>query len=819
MSGVELIDRIRQDIQYALRGLRRSPGFTAAVVLTLGLGLGVNAAMYSFLDRVFVKPPAAVANPDQVRRIYANVLFRDEPERIASTNFKYPHVREVVRLAGDSTAVGIFSPGRDTASANIGPRVVLTRRMLANTGYFTVLGVRPLLGRYFDAMEDRIETPQPVAVISHAYWKRAFDSDPAAVGSVIRIRDRAITVIGVAQEGFSGIDLDRADLWMPINNYNTEPATTPAWYDTHRNIFTMVARFETAAAERRFLGIGSRAMQQVRIPRYGFDTTAYLRTGPIVAAAGPATRGQEISISLRLAGVTLMVLLIAIANVTNLLLVRGTQRRREIAVRRALGVTHRRLLGQLLTESMVLAFLSGIVSILLAIWAGAALRALLLPQVNWPTGVLDLRTTAFAAGATMLVGLIVGTIPALQVWKPNVVASLKAGGSAGRQARSGLRTGLLIGQAALSVVLLVGAGLFVRSLNNVRSVDLGYDIEQTATATMTSTKAGLSAAFTAATPAILASLSRIAGVEAVAASSHAPMGGIMGTPIRVPGLDSLPLIAGQGAAGYFNVTPDFFKATGLRLIAGRIFTETDPGGIVITETMAKAYWPTESALTKCIVQVRVSDICLPVIGVVEDIHAYGIVEKERPAHYFQNHSELRDLIVIRIDPDRLATAAPLIKAEIKRLLPMAENVIVAARSAALERELRPWRMGATLFTALGVLALVIAAIGVYSVIAYAVSQRANEMGIRIALGAQLGDITRLVMGEGLRTVAIGIGVGIALALVAGKLVASLLYGISPRDPVVIAAAALMLAVIGLAASVIPAIRAARVNPVTTLRCD
>ncbi|MEO5567441.1 MAG: ADOP family duplicated permease [Gemmatimonadaceae bacterium] len=822
MSGVELMDRIKQDVGYAWRGLRNAPGFTAAIVLTLGLGLGVNAAMFTFLDRVFVKPPAAVERPEEVRRLYYDQQMRRVEEgRIASTVMRYPHIREIARHA-EGGSVGVFTSFRDSVALTVGANVVPARRTLANTAYFTVLGVRLTLGRYFDAQEDRIETPANVAVISHSLWKRGFAGDPKVIGTTIRIQDRPITIIGVAAEGFLGIDLDRSDIWMPISHYNTAPQTVPAWYDTYRNNFSTLMRFQSANDERRFLEPATRAYQNVRIPRYGFDTTGVLRTGPLVAAAGPGSRDKEVSISLRLGGVALIVLLIAIANVSNLLLVRATRRTREIAVRRALGVSRGRLFEQLFTETALLALLAGGVSILLAFWVGAALRGLLLPRVSWATGPVDLRTSLFALSATLVVGVLVGIAPALSAWRTDVISALKAGSKSGAYRRSGLRSALLIAQAALSIVLLVGAGLFVRSLHNVQRIDLGYDADRVMIASASAQKRDITAEVDRAMPALLKRVAAIPGVEAVGSASMGPMRGSQSTPLFLPGHDSVPKVAGQRGAWFVNVTPGYFEASGLRILAGRAFSEQDDAGVVVNEAMAAGWWPGESAIGKCFVRGSRTAACVPVIGVVENVHTMSIMEKDREAWYYQAESDSssrRDELVIRADPARHPAIAKIVTDEIKSMVPAATQVRVRSMLTDLEPELRPWQLGAKLFTAMGLLALLVASIGVYSVIAYAVSQRANEMGIRVALGAQLGDITRLVMGEGLRTVAIGIGIGIALALAAGKLVASLLYGISPRDPLTMFAAALVLGAIGLVASVIPALRAARVNPVNALRAE
>ena len=824
MSGIEWLDRIRQNVAYAWRGLKKSPGFTLTVVLTLGLGLGVNAAMFSFLDRVFVQAPAGIERPKEVRRLYFDQANRRTAERFASTVLRYPSIRELRRQAG-SMPVGVFTSFRDSITLLDADRSISARRTLATTDYFKVLGVRPVLGRYFDALEDRVETRANVAVISDALWHRAFEADPRVIGKTIRIKDLPVTIIGVAGQGFQGVDLDRSDLWMPISHYGSGATIRGIpWYDSFQNNFAVIMRFADEAEEQRFLPVATRAMQSVRMQGYNFDTTGFARTGPIVLASGPGTRAKEVSISLRLGGVALIILLIAIANVSNLMLVRATRRAREIAVRRALGVTRARLFEQLFTEAALLTVLAGAASIVLAIWVGAALRALLLPRVGWASGPLDLRTSLFALAITILTGIIVGIAPALRAWGIDVVSALKAGTKNTSFGRSRLRTTLLVAQAALSVLLLVGAGLFVKSLRNVKDIDLGYDADRILTATVTSDQKGISTEVARIMPALIARVQRINGVEAAAASEVSPMQGNSATRLFLPGRDSLPSVNGSKGAYYTNVSTGYFRAAGLRLIAGRDFETSDGASIVVNEAMAKGWWPGESAIGKCVIRGSRESACLPVIGVVENTKNMSMMDQGTDAWYFVSTPEgstgsARAALVVRADPNRHRDIAAQIKAEIAALVPSATFINVRSMMTDLEPEMRPWRLGATLFTAMGFLALLVAAIGVYSVIAYSVSQRAHEMGVRIALGARLGDISRLVVGEGLRTVAVGIVAGVVLSLAMGKLVASLLYGISPRDPSVMIGAAGILAVIGIAASVIPALRAARVDPMTTLRVE
>ena len=816
---MEMINRLRQNLSYALRGLLRAPGFAVAVVLTLGLGLGVNAAMFTFLDKVFVRAPAGVANPGEVRRLYPALVRPKEPGgRVFMGGLFYPQVLEIARHTDSTLAIGLFASGRDSISITVGANVFPVRRTIANTGYFRTLGVRPKVGRFFDASEDRIDVGAPVAVISHALWQRAFHMDPHVVGSTVRIKDMVVTIIGVTPEPFAGIDLDRSDFWMPIGNQSSGLVNSFPWYDTYEGNFSVVVRLPTRAIEDRFIQTASRAAAPVRVKFWG-DSTAEVRAGPLLAALGPAQRNKEVSISLRLGGVALIVLLIAIANVSNLVLVRAVQREREIAIRRALGASRWRLFEQLFTESALLSGISGAVAVVLAVWAGSALRTLLLPEVNWSTGVVDWRTAAFAAVTALVAAVLVGLVPAIHAWRPELVESLKSGGKSGTYRRSRLRSTLLVAQAALSVVLLVGAGLFVRSLRNIQSIPLGFDVDRLVVATAYSDNGDLAAEMDAAMPAIIGRLSAIEGVEGVAAASSGPMQGMTGFQIFLPGRDSLPPIDGQRGAFHLTVSERYFTTVGQRVLAGRAFQRGDPRSIVVGEKMAKAYWPGQSAVGKCIILQSRDGPCVPVVGVAAEAHHMSVIDDRPGGFFYVNGPDPKRAVILRASASGQRAISALVAGEIKRLVPRADRVQVQSMTTFLEPQLRPWKLGATLFTIMGLLALVVASIGVYSVMAYSVSQRTNEMGIRVALGAQMADIARLVVGDGLRTITVGIVTGIALSIALSRLAASMLYDISPRDPWIMIFAALVLGLIGLVACIIPAMRASRVNPVTALRLD
>jgi predicted permease len=593
--------------------------------------------------------------------------------------------------------------------------------------------------------------------------------------------------------------------------------------------FRIIARLAPGADERQLAAGALHAIRPGGIEA-GFirDSLAMVLTGPLNEARGPDSRqAQEAAISVRLAGVAIVVLVIACANVANLLLARATQRRREVAVRLALGISRIRLVAQLLTEGVLLALLGGIAALAVGSWAGLLLRGTLLPGIRWAEGPFGFRLVLFVAMAALAAGVLAGLVPALQASRPDVASALKAGARDGMFHRSRARMALIITQGALSVLLLVGAGLFVRSLGNVMSLDIGYDAERLVFGEVAfdDDKAHDTELHTL-LPQAARRIATLPGVEHVALSSITPMWGMSWLDIFLPGRDSLPALE-RDYPTFMGVSPEFFATTGTWLRRGRSFTPEDRAGsapvVIINEVMARTLWPGEDALTQCIHFVKRTNPCYTVIGIASNASRNSIIENAAMQYYFPlEQVPLKgwgpSTVIVRTDPNRTAAMGELIRHELRQLFPGAEPRI-RPMTEILAPELRPWRLGAALFSALGGLALLVAAVGIYSVVAYTFSQRTHELGVRIALGARTSNVLRLVVAEGLRMVLIGIVAGIVLALAAGKLVASLLYGVSPRDPMVLTVVALTLVAVGTLACLLPAWRAGRVDPVVALRAE
>ncbi|HEY4215556.1 MAG TPA: ABC transporter permease, partial [Gemmatimonadaceae bacterium] len=479
VSALHLLDRVRQDLHYAIRGLGRQPGFTAMVVVTLALGFGVNAAMFSMLNRLFTHQPDGVVAPGEVRRFYND--FHAPGTALANgrgvqvfDRYEYPHFR-AMRRAGVGDALALVT---EPDSVNVGGRygAFSARETEVSSAYFSILGLRPAVGRFFVAEEDSIETPRPVAVISEYLWRTRFGQAPDVLGASVIIDHHPFTIVGVAPPTFRGIDLDAVDVWVPLNTRGYSSNDSRRWYENFGLAARLIARVRSRADEARLVTIVQNAMQTTQIPGYAFDPHETVRSGSLIAGRGPADPAKEASVLTRISAVALFVLIIAVANVVNLLLLRAANRRRELALRRALGISSGRLIWQLVLEGTLLSVIAGVVAMVIAAWAGGLLRHLVMPATHWATSPVDATTASFVLCLSLLIGLASGVAPALYGLDVQLADALKAGSASSGSHRSATRTALLVVQVGLCVVLLVGAGLFAKSLSNVMSIDTGYDV-------------------------------------------------------------------------------------------------------------------------------------------------------------------------------------------------------------------------------------------------------------------------------------------------------------------------------------------------------
>ena len=819
----ERFETVWQDIAYAVRQLRRSPGFAAAAVLTLGVAIAANSTMFGIVDRLLLRPAAYLRDPDHTHRVYLVRYDPDERREIPANNISYKRYRELAESASGLAehaaffdASAVVGTGDETRELQVG---------LVSASFWRMFDARPALGRFFGDAEDRTPAGDAVAVLGYDYWRSRYAGRPDAIGQRLRIDGTLYTVIGVTPKGFNGMSMSPLVAYVPI---------TAAGHDRFRDrYFTTHQVSWVEMIARRKPGTRPETVEAELTDRFRASILATPRHLPleqtrphaILASAifdrGPKP-GQEAKVALWLAGVAGVVLLIACANVANLLLARSRRRVREIAVRVALGIRRGRLVRQLLTESVLVGLLGGGVGLALAYWGGGVLRTLLLPDVDWSSGgALDLRMLVATAGAALLAGVLAGLTPALQAGSEDVSAALKAGGREGSAQRSHTRDALLVLQIALSVVLLVGAGAFARSLRNVRGVDLGFDAERVVhlAAELTREQAPGEQRRQLAER-MLERARELPQVERASLTVSVPFWATWREDLYVPGVDSVSTL---GEFTTNAVSPDYFATMGTRILRGRGITDADRAGgervAVVDEAMSRVLWPGADAVGKCMRVGADTMPCTTVVGVSQDVRRGSFDE---PAMEYYLPATQADAPGYGVLVRTRGLARPHVEAvrrELQRLAP--GTVYVSARTLQdlVDPEVRPWRLGATMFSAFGAVAFLLAAVGLYGVIAFNVAQRAHEVGVRIALGAGTRDILGLVIGDGVRVAAVGIALGAVAALAVGRFVAPLLFRVSPRDPLMLAAVAVVLLLTAVAASGIPGWRASRVDPSTALRAD
>lgn len=812
-----------QDLRYGARMLARSKGFTAAAIVSIALGVGVNTTIFSLVNAA---------------------LFRPLP---------VPRSEELVRLwDGQSSSYPDYVAYRDEAGVFAGLAAYAQRPMSLTSGeetkrvwgeivsgnYFDVLATPPAQGRAFLPEEDRTPGTHPVVVISGRLWKRQFNSDPALIGKTILLSNQAFTVVGITAEDFAGSNvLTPPDLWVPMMS---EPLVQPGSVsltspdDGWLNVMGRLRPGVTLAQARAATSVIAARLHQARKAR---DTGPEDPGGRMVAvepARGlmvpPQGRTATAFVFGLLMTVVTLVLLVACANVANMLLARAAARRKEIAVRLTLGASRWRVVRQLLTESLLLALVGGGTGLLLALWSGELLQSLL-PQS--PDGIRapldtspDVRVLLYTLLLSVLTGIVFGLAPALQASKPNLVSALKDEAVGFSWRRLSLRNALVVGQVAVSLLLLVAAGLFVRNLRNTQHADPGFQIENGFVMTYDLGIANYG-------PErgklfheeLLSRVRAIPGVRAASLAEFVPLGGSGNkSPLYVEGEAAmLDQLDEDSLLSHATVTTDYFKTMGISLVSGRDFGESDtssgPRVVVVNETLARRLAPDGNAVGKRL-RMDSKGEYLEVIGVAKDIKYNQLAEKTPYFAYRPLAQQYRPGMTLHVrttgDPQAVMSQ---VRAEVRALdrnLPLTEVETLAEHMRA---PLAPARLFAWLSGAFGVLALLLAATGLYGVMAYLVSGRTREFGIRVALGANGRDVLRLVLFEGLTLVGVGMLLGLLAAAALTRVLQSVLYGVSATDPTTFAGVALLLAAVTLIACYIPARRAMKIDPMIALRYE
>jgi predicted permease len=829
--GVAVVDAVGQDVRYAWRGLRARPGFAAAVVLTLGLGIGANTAMFGIVDRLLFRPPPYLESSERVHRLYMHYMSNSEPRIERSLAYRYYR-----QLAESTTSFERVAPFAELLLAvGTGDAARERRVLVAGASFFDFFEARPALGRFYTAAEDVAPAGTNVAVLSYGYWQTEFGGSRDVLGQSLHVGEAVYTIIGVAPQDFVGAGVGPVPtLFVPLTAYAF--SRSPDYGDNYDWSWLQVllrrrpdVSVEVASADAHAALVRSWTDEATFHP---LPTAEAAGVGGELAAVqmqrGPQA-GPEGRVAAWVMGVAFAVLLIACANVINLLLARTVHRRREIALRLALGVSRSRLLQQLLTETLVLALLGGAIGLAMAYWGGSLLRNLFLPGDEGVTLASDGRTLFFTAAITLLLALLTGLAPALQALRADVAATIKAGARDSAYRSSRLRTGLLVVQAALAVVLLVGAGLFVRSFANVRALRLGYDIEPTVYVQLNLRGEDLNQSQREALADRLhAAAAGLPGVRSATLATSVPFWSFhaRGAPF-VPGIDS---VAQLGRFILQAASPDYFETLGTHILRGRGFTEQDRAGTlpvaVVSEGMARAIWPDQDAVGR---QFRIASDTLPfltVVGVAEDMRGRRLTGSPE-FWYYLPYDQYRmmfggptgsSVLFARVDgvaEDHVER----VRQRLQRETPGAAYVTAVPFRALVAPQQRAWEFGATMFVAFAALALVLAAVGLYSVCAYGVAQRTRELGVRIALGASTASVVRLVMRQGAIFAVAGIAIGGATALLASHWIEPLLFAASARDPAVYAGVATILLLVALVATLRPALRATRVDPTIALRSE
>lgn len=821
--GIGLLDAVVQDLRYAFRTLRLTPWFTLAVIVTLGLGIGATAGIFSVVDRLMIRPPPMMHDASSVSRVYRAYNFRGT--HYVDNSFEYRRYLDLTEWSSSFSQTAAFSVGILAVGVGQDAREMPVGR--ASASFFSFFDIRPALGRFYSASEDRAPQGALVAVLSYPFWQSRYGGRRDVLGSQIAIDRGSYTIIGVAPEGFVGMS-DGADAvaWIPVTAYGGLRKATFAdnynwgWLDILVRRKPMVslsaATADLTAAYRRSWQ-AERAMDPTVGPVDAAQPLAIL--APTPSLRGPDA-GADGRIPFYVGAVALVTLIVAGANVAGLMLARAFRRRREIALRVALGVGRARLVAQLLTEGLLLAVAGGLTGLGIAWVAAYGLLRLYAGGDGVSGGVVDARTVALCAVVTLLAGLATSLAPALFGLRGDLAVALKAGVREGTYQRSRARSALVIVQGALSTALLVAAGLFVRSFANVRAMPLGYDVDHTLVAEVNLRGMQLSVDEQKRLMQRLTDeASAVPGVEGATQMISTPFYSFEGTSISVPGVDSADHL---GKFELQLVSPGYFRTVGTRILAGRAIDSSDrvgaPLAIVVSAEMAHRLWPGQNALGKC---VKVSSAtCSTVVGVSENTVTRGISHQAEAEYYIAADQANRAShgLYVRVR-GRSADDLDLVRRRLQGVMPGVSYVVVMPFGRIVGAAVRSWQIGATMFSALGLLALALAAIGIYSVIAYTVVQRTHEIGVRIALGARIANVAQLVLGDGLRLGGVGLAIGIALALVASRWLAPLLFDEPARDPVVIAGVVGVLAAVTCLACALPAARAARVDPTVVLRAD
>ena len=820
------MEDIVKDLRYAARSLVKRPGFTLVAVLTLALGIGINTTVFSLANSVFLRQ-LPVASPQNLAWVFSN---QDHPS-------SYPEYLEYRNQTDLFDGVLAY----EWVPLNVGSNGQAERVQgaLVSGNYFDVLGVKAAMGRTFLPDEDKTPGVSPVAVVSHSLWQRQFNADPDVIGKSVVLNGRTFTVVGVTPGDFVGTEeAFPREIWIPLM-MQAEVRPAPAGISNapspfaNRNARTLdvMARLKREVTLRQAQAgmnvVASRLTQNYPDSNNNFQITLY--------SAGngrPVFRTMLKPVTGILLAVVGLVLLIACANVANLLLARANRRRKEVAIRLTLGATRSRLIRQLLTESILLACLGGLAGLLLNLWLIDLLTALK-PTVPLPLNVefqTDWRVLSFTLLLSVLAGIVFGLVPALQASKDDLVPALKEQSSQLRDRRRvfSLRNALVISQVALSMVVLIGAGLFLRSLNHARAINPGFDAEHVLTLSFNTGAQGYDATRASQFYQQLGGrIQALPGVKSVSIARSAPLSYFyspaLASPVFVEGHEP-PQGENPPMVGNNVIGPNYFQSLGVPLLIGRDFSDQDRDGAprvaIVNETLVHNLFPNGNPIGQKLRVLIRQPASWEIVGVVKDSKYLSLGEEPRPyifLPFLQNPQAAMSVHVQTTrNPKEFAAA---VRREVQALDPNLPAFNVMSLAENVDISLFPARFGAVLLGVFGSLALLIASIGIYGVMSYGVSERTHEMGIRMALGASGRDVLGLVISQGMWLAIIGVVIGAGLALVSTRVVKSYLYDVSTTDPLTFSGIAILLIGVALLACYVPGRRATKVDPLVALRYE
>ncbi|HXN99722.1 MAG TPA: ABC transporter permease [Candidatus Acidoferrales bacterium] len=812
--SLPMIETLLQDLRYSMRRLRKSPGFASLVILILALGIGANTAIFTVVDAVLLKP---LSYPQPDRIVAASLSVKENPALRSSygtADFLAAQARQT-----SFAAFAAFSQPGDSITYTGGSEPLQIHGTMATADFFSVLGINPMLGRTFAPGEDRPGRDR-VVVLSHSFWQQHFGADPRAIGRAITLNGASDTIIGVMPANFHFGPRDNDDLW-PVLQLAPREVRYPYWLSPIGRLEPGISEAQAAADLTMIAGDLQR-----QIPNSDYSA-AYLQ--PLKSQLV----GDVRTALLFLLGAVTLVLLIATVNVASLEIVQATSREREMAIRSALGASRRRIARQVLAESVMLAVLGGVLGLLLAYKGVDLLLAMI------PTGIPRLKEVtvngsvlAFTATVSLFSGLLFGIAPLLHGYGERLYETLRAGthNLTDHRGRHGLRNGLVVIEVSLSIVLLVGAVLMLRSFERLSSTSPGFDPQSLVTATVSLPEAAYvkETQINSFYDQLLDRLQNSAGLDSAAVSMSLPPNLLAITnPFHVPGE---PLVPGQSLplAVETTVSSGYFRTLGIPLLRGRVFSDSDRNRtdeiLIVNDALARRYFPGKDPVGQRI-QTGDPDPKAPwetIVGVVGDVKYSGLDATLQPTlykPYFEAGwtSWSREMfIVIRTNADPKAVASTL-RSAVQSLdgnLPVSD---VHTMNDLLSKSVAQPRFRTLLLGIFAAVALLLAVVGIFGVMSYLVGRRTQEIGVRMALGATRGKVLRMILGEGLRVVLVGVALGLIEALLLGRLVKSLLFGIQPADPLTFLGSAILLTIVALAACYLPARRAMSVDPMVALR--